>query len=359
MTQAEKKIRIVLTGGGTGGSVTPLLAVAEDLIARYADNLSIVWIGMSSGVERTMTAGYPFDYKAISAGKLRRYFSWKNFFDPLRLLLGFIQSFFILLTARPRLVMTAGSFISVPVIWAAWLLRIPSIIHQQDIRPGLANKLMAPFVSVVTVVFEKSLGDYGKKAVLTGNPIRSAFSESFVENNETKPILLILGGGTGSETINNLIYESLDTLTRFCKIIHVTGKPNVRSSLQGKDTGITDYECYDLLDTVHMAKAMQRASVVVTRAGLGFLSELSFLGKATVIIPIPKTQQEDNAAYFEKQGAAIVLDQKNLDPRQFTLVIQNLLNDKAKLAVLREHIKQVMRHDANSAIMNIIEKYIN
>jgi UDP-N-acetylglucosamine--N-acetylmuramyl-(pentapeptide) pyrophosphoryl-undecaprenol N-acetylglucosamine transferase len=168
-----------------------------------------------------------------------------------------------------------------------------------------------------------------------------------------------LGGGTGSETINNLIYESLDTLTRFCKIIHVTGKPNVRSSLQGKDTGITDYECYDLLDTVHMAKAMQRASVVVTRAGLGFLSELSFLGKATVIIPIPKTQQEDNAAYFEKQGAAIVLDQKNLDPRQFTLVIQNLLNDKAKLAVLREHIKQVMRHDANSAIMNIIEKYIN
>ena len=175
LSQNKKFVKIILTGGGTGGSVAPLLGVAEMLQRRDAKSCvstdagyEFLWIGTKHGPERAMVEREKIEFIAIPSGKMRRYASFKNFIDPFFILAGFFKSLYIILKWKPDFVMSAGSFVSVPVIWAAWLLRVPSLVHQQDARPGLANVLMAPFAGVITVTFEKSLMDYGKKAVWIG-----------------------------------------------------------------------------------------------------------------------------------------------------------------------------------------------
>ena len=184
MDNQIKPYKILLTGGGTGGSVAPLLAIAESLTMQ-----DFLWLGTKSGPERKMVEEAGIKFKAISGGKLRRYFSFKNLGDIFKIKLGFFQSLFIMLKWRPNLVMSAGSFISVPVVYAAWLLRVPALIHQQDVKAGLANKLMAPFSKVITVAFEKSLADYGKKAIWIGNPVRQSLTLA-TRNSQPKLMLV-------------------------------------------------------------------------------------------------------------------------------------------------------------------------
>ena len=163
----QKKNKIMLTGGGTGGSVSPLLAVVDEL-KKQGDYYSFVWVGTKKGPEKFMVEREGIKFITIANGKLRRYFCLQNFIDPFKIIFGFFQSIKILNKERPKIVMSAGGFVSVPAVWAAGLLRIPVLIHQLDARPGLANKLMAPFASVVTTTFEKSVNDYGNKAEWIG-----------------------------------------------------------------------------------------------------------------------------------------------------------------------------------------------
>jgi len=353
MKSKTRSNSIVLSGGGTGGSVTPLLAIAESL----PKDIKIIWIGTHNGIERTMTSGYHFEYIPIAAGKLRRYFSFQNILDSVNIIVGFLQSVSILYTHKPKLVITAGGFVSVPLAWAAKLLGIPVIIHQQDIRPGLANKLMVPCASIITTAFEKSLKDYGDKALWIGNPIRSAFAKATESKSEenNRPCILVLGGGTGSESINRLVKESIDQIVSFAEVVHITGKHNAKSQLKKEIVG---YQSYDLLDNDHIAQAMAKADIVVTRAGLGTLSELSFLGKACVIIPIPDSHQEENANYFKEHDAAIVLDQRILTPETFASVLNDLSSNESKRKELASNIRNAMKQGANEAMVEIIEKYI-
>ncbi|MBU4014724.1 glycosyltransferase, partial [Patescibacteria group bacterium] len=183
----QKNIKkILLTGGGTGGSVAPLLAIS-DVGCRMSDvgKFKFTWIGTRNGVEKQMVQKENIKFISIASGKFRRYFSIKNFIDLFKIIFAFFQSLAILIKEKPALVMSAGSFVSVPVVWAAWLLRVPVLIHQQDVRHGLANKLMAPFANVITVTFEKSLADYGKKAVWTGNPAQNTKTRKH-ENTKTR-----------------------------------------------------------------------------------------------------------------------------------------------------------------------------
>ncbi|HTW96260.1 MAG TPA: glycosyltransferase, partial [Candidatus Methylomirabilis sp.] len=215
----NKAKKILLTGGGTAGSVSPLLAIAEDL--RAQGGFDFLFVGTKNGIEKQMVKEARIPYRSVAAGKLRRYFDWRNFVDVFKIKLGFWQAFFLMIKERPDLVMAAGGFVAVPVVWAAWLLRVPVIIHQMDIRPGLANKLMAPFARVITVTFEKSLADYGAKAIFTGNPIkkslramRYALREDDFKKREAAvrrfglksglPVIFVVGGGTGAEGINKL-----------------------------------------------------------------------------------------------------------------------------------------------------------
>jgi len=360
----DSRTRIVLTGGGTLGSVTPLLAIADELLALDNDQFSLMWIGTSLGVERNMTSDYPLIYKSILAGKLRRYFSLRNLTDIFSLFIAFWQALFILLSFRPKLIISAGSFVSVPVVWAAKLLGIKILIHQQDIRPGLANKLMAPCASIITVAFEKNLADYGKKAIWIGNPVRKEFKKYKEEEtrhgaspHDNLPTVLILGGGTGSETINSLIIKNLAELTKFCKIIHITGKHGIKPCL---DNSLNkNYYSYDLLTAANTAEAMNKADLVIARAGLGTLTELAYLGKPAIIIPMPKTHQEDNANYFEKLKAIYLLNQENLTDEIFVKTIKDLILDKNKLQELSIEINLSMKKEANIAMLEVIEKLIN
>ncbi|MDO9399132.1 MAG: undecaprenyldiphospho-muramoylpentapeptide beta-N-acetylglucosaminyltransferase, partial [bacterium] len=371
LTQNKKIVKVLLTGGGTGGSVAPLLAVVDQLsITNYELRINntdekifceFLWIGTKDGPEREMIEKAGIKFRAITCGKLRRYFSWKNFIDIFKIKIGFWQSLFILLKWRPDLVISAGSFVSVPAVWAAWFLGAKVLVHQQDIRSGLANKLMAPLAKVITVVFEKSLKDYGKKAVWIGNPIRSqklkVKSQKYEKYNLNKnlPIVLILGGGTGAMAINKLVWESLSELTKFCQIIHLTGKNKV---ITNYELQITNYIKYEFLDVEQMAEVYNLADIVVSRCGLGVLSELSYLGKPTILIPLPDSHQEDNADIFIKAQAAIVLKQKELTSKKLINEIEKLIKNKELQEKLSKNIKLVMKQGANEAMIKIIKEIL-
>lgn len=359
--EQQEMTRIFLTGGGTGGSVMPLLAIYDRL--RYNRAYEFIWIGTRRGPEREMVGKEKIDFHPIMSGKLRRYWSWENLIDPFFMLAGFIQSIYLLWRYRPRLVLSAGGFVSVPIVWAAWLLRIPAIIHQQDARPGLSNKLMAPFARSITVTFESSLSAYGEKAVLVGNPVRSAFdrlpkiydARSSFGLNHNLPTLLVLGGGTGAAMINQLVWEGLRELTKSCQIIHVTGRGK-RPSAQFEYAG---YQCLEFLDVERMKDAYVAADIVISRCGLGVLTELSFLGKPSILIPMPDSHQEDNAyAFFEKK-AAIILDQNELDAEALVKQVRKLLADPELREKLSRNIRTVLPKDGANKLLEVIKKVLH
>ena len=370
ITYNKKTAKILLTGGGTGGSVAPLLAILEGIRNQESGirNIDFLWLGTRNGLEKEMIKDITpsphqkegwseAKFKPIFSGKLRRYFSWRNFVDPIFIFLGFIQSFFIILKSRPNLVMSAGSFVSVPVVWAAWLLRVPVLIHQQDARPGFANTLMAPFAKIITVTFEKSLADYGKKAIWTGNPAQNTKTRKH-ENTKTRKIfnfendlsvVLVIGGGTGAMAINELIDKAVPELTKFCNIIHITGK-NKSYGLR-----VAGYENYEFLNAEQMSQAYAAADIVVSRAGMGVLTELSYLGKPAILISMPDSHQEDNAEIFKEKHAAIVLNQKELTAEKITENIKNFLDNRELQNKLSSNIKTVIKKGANEKIVKIVE----
>ncbi|MEA3398304.1 MAG: UDP-N-acetylglucosamine--N-acetylmuramyl-(pentapeptide) pyrophosphoryl-undecaprenol N-acetylglucosamine transferase [Patescibacteria group bacterium] len=354
----KKNVNICLTGGGTVGSVSPLLSVFDELKNKY----TFFWIGSKFGIEKRIVKNIDIKFKSIYSGKLRRYFSWKNFIDPVLIIIAFAQSLLILAKNKPNLIISAGSFISVPVIWAGWLLRIPILIHQMDYRPGLANKLMAPFAKKITVALEKSLDDYSDKAIWIGNFIRKEFKQYQISGQEAKqrlnlnnelPVALILGGGTGSKAINILTQKSLSELTKFCQIVHIIGK---RKGLNLEP--IKNYHPIEFVYIDGMIKSFMAADIVVSRCGMGVLTEISFLGKPAILIPLPDSHQEDNAKIFFKEKAAMVLDQNGLTPEKFSGNILKLLKDDLLRGLLRGNIKKVIRTSADKEISRVIEDLI-
>ncbi len=363
----NKKNRILLTGGGTGGSVMPLLAVVDELSAsaktsarQGSKDFEYLWIGTRKGMEREIIRTENLRFKSIVSTKLRRYFSLRTLLAPLWLIVGFIQSFFIILKFRPQWIISAGGFVSVPVVWTGWLLGRKILIHQQDAQLGLANKLMAPFAKVITVAFEKSLSDYGKKAHWIGNPTRVGTGHCPVLTEQKQksfnlksslPVVLILGGGTGAMFINQLVADSLEELIKFCQIIHVTGKGKQPNNIP---ISIANYYQYDFLNFNQMAEAYQTSDVVVSRCGMSTLAELSYLGKPSILIYLPG-HQEYNARIFEEYSATIVLDQPVLEKTFFINHLKNLLNDEKLQKLLSKNIKKVLKTGASQELAKIIK----
>lgn len=359
----KKRTKIILTGGGTGGPVTPLLAIYEEMVENSKKVIDFLWIGTKNGPERKMVAEVGIRFKTISNGKLRRYFSLENFIDIFRIILGFFEGCIIILKEKPDLVISAGGFVSVPFIWASWLLGVKVLIHQQDIRPGLANKLMAPFANKITVTFEKSLLDYGKKAVWTGNPLRRSLTHSMERKTHNEfdfendlPVVLIFGGGTGATGINSLVSESLEELVKICNIIHVAGDGKRESGPKAPKR--SSYKIFDFLEPSRMVVALKLADAIVGRAGLGSLTEFAFLEKPSIIIPMPDSHQEDNANIFKEAKAAIVLDQKKITNDEFLDNIKNILSDEVLRSMLRSNLGKVMKGRANENVVGVVDGLI-
>ncbi|MFH1866758.1 MAG: UDP-N-acetylglucosamine--N-acetylmuramyl-(pentapeptide) pyrophosphoryl-undecaprenol N-acetylglucosamine transferase [Patescibacteria group bacterium] len=349
-------MNILLTGGGTLGSVTPLLAVVDELTHQYR-SFKFVWLGTTEGPERLLVEQAGIQFKAIPSGKWRRYFSWQNIIDLFRILAGFILSLYWLKRLKVQGVVAAGGFVSVPVGWAAWLWRIPLVIHQQDIEHSLSNRLLSWCANKITVASEESVKDFPKNKVsFIGNPIRSIYQQQFKQDqvlsdlglNPKRATILVVGGGTGADFINKLVAESWPSLLAFCQIILITGKnKNVKvepsAGLVVKD-----------LVTTELPALMQAVDLIVSRAGMGFISELAYLSKPSVIVPIPKSHQEQNAAYLSKHQAALVMAQSDLNPDYLVNQLKDLLEDQERQLKLADNLHKLFPSGASKALANII-----
>lgn len=334
-------MHIVFTGGGTLGPVTPLIAVIRELRA-LAPDAEVSWIGTRGGPEERLVreAGIPFD--AVSAGKLRRYFSWKNFADPLLVAKGFFEARRLLKARKADAVVSAGGFVAVPVAWAARTLGIPVHVHQQDVRPGLANRLSLPAARSMSVALESSVADFPKRhPEWTGNPVRQELSAG--SRDEAKrifgledgvPVVLVLGGGTGALGLNRLVRQALPALAERVQVIHAAGPGKTDPSVASPR-----YHQEELL-TAALPHAYAAADLVVTRAGMGALTELASLGKPAIIVPMPGSHQEDNAAAFAKIAGAAVIDERATTPQAFADAVLSLVGDGARRSAMAEGMRK-------------------
>lgn len=369
-------MKLLFTGGGTMGSVIPLLAIAEELKDKNPD-IDFYWVGTKDGPEKFVVREYNIEFREIASGKLRRYFSLVNFLDIFKIIFGFFQSFIILVKLRPRVIVSAGGYVAVPVVWAGWLFGIPSLIHQQDVRAGLANKLCAKAAKMITVCFSKTAKQFNQKKVeVVGNPVRGSLNHSKAKSLEGKldlrgdlPIVLVMGGGRGSETINRLVEGSISELAKFAQVVHITGKFKVQSSppisslknSQWRKTGqprtekskvIDNYIIYNFI--IDSTEVLKSADLIISRAGMGTLTEIAYLSKPSIIIPIPDSHQVENAKYFADRGGIEFLKQKELNEDKFIKSIKNMLDNRGKMKELGENVHKIIKWGAEKEIAKII-----
>jgi UDP-N-acetylglucosamine--N-acetylmuramyl-(pentapeptide) pyrophosphoryl-undecaprenol N-acetylglucosamine transferase len=333
--------KIILTGGGTAGHVTPNIALLP-LLRKH--DFQIHYIGTRSGIEDRLIVKEGIPFHAISAGKLRRYFDLQNFTDLFRIIAGFFQSLMLIYRLKPIVVFSKGGFVAVPAVWAAWLEKVPVIIHESDITPGLANQLSLPFAKKICYSFPESAKHLSrKKAVHTGLPIRKLLltgdaseGKSICEFTEDKTVLMIMGGSQGSVKINRAVHEALDMLLPEFNIIHICGKGN----LVKNKAGYRQFE-YATDELPHLFAA---TDIFIGRSGATTLFELLALKKPSLLIPLPagasRGDQILNAHSFEQLGIGVVLPQKDLTPDTLTAGIKKVYAKRASMmeAILRSDI---------------------
>ncbi|MDP2586511.1 MAG: UDP-N-acetylglucosamine--N-acetylmuramyl-(pentapeptide) pyrophosphoryl-undecaprenol N-acetylglucosamine transferase [Candidatus Komeilibacteria bacterium] len=329
-------LKIILTGGGTLGSVSPLIAVWQELASQ---NISVeaLLVGTSFGPEKKFLQQYPaIKFAAIPQAKLRRYFSLLNLLTPLLLVAALIKSFFILHNFKPDLIISAGGFTGVPIIWLGKMFGYKIIIHQLDLQPTLSNKLTQSQADLITVTFDKSLNDFPKKKTVVIGPLLR--QEAVLEKHhiaDSKKTLLVLGGGTGALSLNKLIVEALPLLNKDINVFQVTGQG--KKVLEGD---LPNYRQVEFLTTDYYQKISQ-ADLVLSRAGLSTLLELSYFAKPVIIVALPNSHQEVNAGYYEVNKAAINLKQTALTPPMLAEKINELFNNQTALKELANNIKMI------------------
>jgi UDP-N-acetylglucosamine--N-acetylmuramyl-(pentapeptide) pyrophosphoryl-undecaprenol N-acetylglucosamine transferase len=317
MTKSHIQQQIIFTGGGSSGHVVPNLA----LIKKFkSTGWKVSYVGSKNGIEKDLITKDPdITYLAITSGKLRRYFSWKNFIDPFKILYGIMQTFVICRKIRPLVVFSKGGFVAFPLIIAAWLNRIPIVAHESDLTPGLANKLSFPFVKKICVTFAETTTNFknNSKVIVTGTPIRqelltgnAAKGLSICQFSADKKVILIIGGGLGSETINATIRSILLKLLKDFQVVHICGKTKVDNSLNLP--GYTQFEyVYD-----NLADIMACTNIIISRAGANSIYEFLTLQKPHLLIPLSlkasRGDQISNAKYFAAKGLSEALFEENL-----------------------------------------------
>jgi UDP-N-acetylglucosamine--N-acetylmuramyl-(pentapeptide) pyrophosphoryl-undecaprenol N-acetylglucosamine transferase len=354
---------IVVTGGGTGGHIFPNISVIEELRSRGEEE--IAWIGSKDGKEREWAEKFHVVFHGIQAGKLRRYFSLKNIFDIFKVILGIIQSFFILLKLKPDALFSKGGFVSVPPVVAAWLLRVPIVTHESDRAPGLATKIISRFAAVVCVSFEKTGDSFsGKTVEYTGNPIRSVVLRgdqkrgcSFLDLKEALPVVLILGGSLGASSLNTAVREMCEKHDIHFDLVHQCGKGN----LVAAPGGDTRYKQYEFIDQ-EIGDVLAASDLIVSRSGAGALFEIGYWKKPSILIPLPRSksrgEQIENARYFGENGASLVINDEHLSPAFLYETINRVLSDRKKLKAMGEKAGELCRQFGEKAVCDVIESLL-
>lgn len=327
--------KLLFTGGGTAGHVTPNLALIRYFKMKGHE---IHYVGTKSGIEKQLVKSEGVIYHEIEAGKLRRYFDMQNIKDSVKVLKGFIDAKKVLRKVKPDIVFSKGGFVTPPVVWAAYFKRIPTVIHESDISPGLANKLAIPFAKKICYSFpetKKYLKD--KKSVFTGIPIREELKignkekgKKFCKFTDNKPILLIIGGSQGAKAINETTRDILDKLLHTFNVCHICGKGEKDEKFESKK-GYCQFEYIKN----EIADVFMATDFAVSRAGATTLFEFLEIGIASLLIPLPKKvsrgDQILNAESFKKQGFCNVLYEEKLNSQTLYMKIIETYKRKDKI----------------------------
>lgn len=307
-------MKIILSGGGTLGPVTPLLAIAA-AYKKHHSACQFIWVGTKYGPEKTLVQKAGIDFVTIQSGKLRRYFSFWNAVDMLKVGAGMLQAAAFLRKEKPDLLISAGGFVSVPLHWAAKFLGIPAWVHQQDAVPGLANKLMAGSANKITVALESSARNFDPdKTEWLGNPCRdlrvedTAQAKKFFNITDEEPVILAMGGGTGAAKLNSMVLAMLPLIPKSWHVIHLVGIERSAADCRKAAELFDNYKVYKFF-TDEMALAYAAADLVISRAGFGSLTEMASLAKPAIILPISDSHQEENARPLSEAGAIIALNE--------------------------------------------------
>lgn len=347
--------KIVLTGGGTAGHVTPNIALLPSL---KTEGYEVSYIGSYNGMEKALIEDYNIPYYGISSGKLRRYFSWQNFTDPFRVIKGFFEANKLMKELKPQVVFSKGGFVSVPVVIAAKKNHIPAIIHESDMTPGLANKLCFSSATKICCNFPETVDKLPQgKAVLTGSPIRAELmlgdarvaEEICGFEDSDKPVIMVVGGSLGAASVNNMIRKILPRLTEKFNVLHLCGKGKLDESLVGT-SGYFQME----YAKEEMKDLFAYSDIVVSRAGANAICELLALHKPNLLIPLPASASRGdqllNAQSFRKQGFSMVLDEdKDLTEDSLYETICKLYEERDKYS------KVMLESSQTSAVLTIME----
>ena len=374
-------MRILFTGGGSGGHIFPIIAVRQafNALIELPENdreINFYYLGPDKFARENLDKE-KIETRFILSGKLRRYFNLRGPIDFIKLIIGIIQSFFYLFIWMPDIIFSKGGYGSIPVVFVGWVYRIPIIIHESDSMPGMANRFLAKFAKKIIISFPASKEGFGKhqsKTILIGNPIRRELLDGNAEKgrqifkiSSTKPVLLILGGSQGAQKINEIVLNTLPRLLEIAEIIHISGEFDYDNVLKETNETVKNstYHLYKFLNAEELKHAYVLASLIINRAGAGSIFEIAACGKPSILIPLPGAaadHQRKNAYDFANtnsqtgEGRAIILDQGNLTPNIFLEEISKLLNNPEKLKIMGQKAKEFYIVDTAQKIRDEILK---
>lgn len=379
-------MKVIFTGGGTGGHVYPIIAIVRELKTAYYNKiiegkkkkkLEVFYIGPKEDLALTLLKQEGIKIQKISAGKVRRYFgiraSLQNLIDPFKMLLGIIQSCVHLFLLAPDLVFSKGGYGSFPVIFAARILRIPIFVHESDKVLGLASKVLKKYAAEIFISFPKTEGIDKEKMILVGNPIRKEMLESSTEEakkllNVTgdRPIIFFIGGSQGAQKINNLVMNILPQLIERFEIIHQTGFKNFEEVRKESETFLEkDLKAYyhpiAYLDEITLKNAYRISNLIVSRSGSSSIFEIAAFKKPSILIPLPGSAQDHqvkNAYTYAKNKAAIIIEEGNLTPNFFAATVKNIVDDPKVYERMEKAAEHFSRIKAGEIIANYIVEYL-
>ncbi len=382
-----KILKIILTGGGTGGHFLPLLAVVNELRKIGAErgiDFDFLYIGTNPARERALVEKFHVQYDHVAAGKMRRYFSLQNVIDVFKIPWGLGQAYAQVKKFGPDVVFGKGGYASVPVVTAAGWQHKKTLIHESDTTPGLANRRMAKYATKIALTFSQSTRFFDQsKVVVTGNPVRAGILAGSFEHclktfnlDNSKPILFVTGGSFGARTINRVVVAALPKLLETYQIIHQCGQVGLEEVVgtlrqkfgavnvvqQGNNYYLRDrgYRLRPFLQLEEMADAYAGARIVISRAGASSLSEIAAVGKPSILIPLPvsasRGEQITNAAVYERAGASVVIMNEELTTEKLLVAIRQLVGDAATLTAMGQAARKLAHPEAATRIAEEIIK---
>jgi UDP-N-acetylglucosamine--N-acetylmuramyl-(pentapeptide) pyrophosphoryl-undecaprenol N-acetylglucosamine transferase len=366
-------MRILISGGGTGGHIYPALAVARELRERY--NADILYLGDANGLETKIVPAAGLPMVTITAGKLRRYLSWRTFTDLGRIPVGMMQALRHVQEFGPDAAFTSGGYVSVPAGLAARVEGVPLVMHQQDVPPNLANRLLTPFATRISVSFADSLRYFPRRrTILAGNPVReeilamvgadSAVYKRRMGFSPDLPLLLVTGGSQGARHLNQVVVSALPELLMRCQVLHVSGNLTFEATRQAAEKRLATlpalwnrYQLYPYLDK-EMPAALAASDVALCRSGASTLTELAAMGRPSVLIPLPPgftgSPQAVNAEMFRRAGAAEMVLDRDLTPTTLGAALYPLLDNTARRTLMASAVRSLGHPEAAATLADIV-----